>query len=138
MSSIVVGYDGTEGAKVALDEAGRLASDLEAGIVVVFAHATSRVGGEVRDYDEAIRELGRGHLEAARAMLREAGLEPELELLSLGPAEGLLDAAERHDARMIVVGSYGEPPLKSALVGSTPTRLLHLSERPVLVVRARP
>ena len=90
----------------------------------------------MRDYDEAIRELGRGHLEAARATLREAGLEPELELLSLAPAEGLLDAAERHDARMIVVGSYGERPLKSALVGSTPTRLLHLSERPVLVVRA--
>ena len=44
--------------------------------------------------------------------------------------------ADEHDARMIVVGSYGERPLKSALVGSTPTRLLHLSERPVLVVRA--
>ena len=136
MSAIVVGFDGTTGAKAALDEAARLASDLGTGIVVVFAHATGRLGGEVRDYDDAIRELGRGHLEAARTMLREAGLEPELELLTLGPAEGLLDAAERHDARMIAVGSYGEPPLKSALVGSTPTRLLHLSERPVLVVRA--
>jgi nucleotide-binding universal stress UspA family protein len=138
VSSIVVGYDGTEGAKAALDEAARLAADLRAGIVAVFAHATSRLGGEVRDYDEAIRELGRSHLEAAGATLRGAGLETELELLSLAPAEGLLDAAERHDARMIVVGSYGERPLKSALVGSTPTRLLHLSERPVLVVRARP
>ena len=136
MSSIVVGYDGTEGAKAALDEAARLASDLDVGIVAVFAHATSRLGGEVRDYDDAIREIGRGHLEAARVTLREAGMEPELELLALSPAEGLLDAADRHDARMIVVGSYGEPPLKSALVGSTPTRLLHLSERPVLVVRA--
>ena len=72
-------------------------------------------------------------------MLREAAgvASRELELLTLGPAGGgCLDAAERHDARMIAVGSYGEPPLKSALVGSTPTRLLHLSERPVLVVRA--
>jgi hypothetical protein len=32
--------------------------------------------------------------------------------------------------------STAERPLKSALVGSTPTWLLHLSERPVLVVRA--
>ena len=48
----------------------------------------------------------------------------------------LIEVADEHDARMIVVGSYGERPLKSALVGSTPTRLLHLSERPVLVVRA--
>jgi nucleotide-binding universal stress UspA family protein len=51
-------------------------------------------------------------------------------------AEGLIEVADEHDARMIVVGSHGERPLKSALVGSTPTRLLHLSERPVLVVRA--
>ncbi len=135
MSAIVVGYDGTDGAKAALTEAAQLARELEAGIVAVFAHATSRLGGEVRDCDDAIRTVGRGHLEAARVTLRETGLEPELELLALPPAEGLLDAAERHDARMIVVGSYGERPLKSALVGSTPTRLLHLSERPVLVVR---
>ena len=38
---------------------------------------------------------------------------------------------------MIVVGSYGERPLKGAIIGSTAQkRLLHLSERPVLVVRA--
>jgi nucleotide-binding universal stress UspA family protein len=37
---------------------------------------------------------------------------------------------------MIIVGSYGEPPLKGALIGSTAHKLLHLSERPVLVVRA--
>ena len=104
----------------------------------MFAHATSRLGGEVRDYDEAIRELGRSHLEAARATAaRRPGWSPSSSCVALAPAEGLLDAAERHDARMIVVGSYGERPLKSALVGSTPTRLLHLSERPVLVVRAR-
>ena len=38
---------------------------------------------------------------------------------------------------MIVVGSYGEAPLKGALIGSTAHKLLHLSERPVLVVRCR-
>jgi nucleotide-binding universal stress UspA family protein len=36
---------------------------------------------------------------------------------------------------MIIIGSYGEPPLKGALIGSTAHKLLHLSERPVLVVR---
>jgi Universal stress protein family len=39
-------------------------------------------------------------------------------------------------ARMIVVGSYGEAPLKGAIIGSTPYKLLHLSQRPVLVVPA--
>ena len=35
---------------------------------------------------------------------------------------------------MIVVGSYGEPPLKGVILGSTAYKLLHLTERPVLVV----
>jgi len=35
-----------------------------------------------------------------------------------------------------VVGSYGEHPIKGALLGSVPHTLLHLSERPVLVVPA--
>ena len=90
----------------------------------------------MRDYDDAIREHGRGVLEEARSIGREAGVEIELVLRELSPAEALIAVADEHDARMIVVGSHGERPLKSALVGSTPTRLLHLAERPVLVVRA--
>jgi nucleotide-binding universal stress UspA family protein len=35
---------------------------------------------------------------------------------------------------MIVVGTQGESPLRSALLGSIPHKLLQLSDRPVLVV----
>jgi nucleotide-binding universal stress UspA family protein len=136
MGTQVVGYDGTDGARAALDAAVGLAAELGDGVVVVFAHATSRLGGEVRDYDAAVREHGRGVLEEARSIGREAGVEVELVMRELSSAEALIAVADEHEARMIVVGSYGERPLKSALVGSTPTRLLHLSERPVLVVRA--
>jgi nucleotide-binding universal stress UspA family protein len=136
MGTQVVGYDGTDGSRAALDAAVGLAAELGDGLVVVFAHLTNRLGGEVRDYDDAVREHGRGVLEEARSIVREAGVEVELVMRELSSAEALIAVADEHDARMIVVGSYGERPLKSALVGSTPTRLLHLSERPVLVVRA--
>ncbi len=136
MATQVVGYDGTDGARAALGAAVGLASELGDGLVVVFAYTVSRLGGEVRDYADAIREHGRGELEEARGIAREAGVEVELVMRELSAAEALIEVADEHDARMIVVGSYGETPLKSALVGSTPTRLLHLSARPVLVVRA--
>jgi nucleotide-binding universal stress UspA family protein len=136
MGTQVVGYDGTDGARAALEAAVGLSAELGDGVVVVFAHVTSRLGGEVRDYDDAVREHGRGVLEEARSIARESGVEVELVIRELSSAEALIAVADEHDARMIVVGSYGERPLKSALVGSTPTRLLHLSERPVLVVRA--
>jgi nucleotide-binding universal stress UspA family protein len=136
MATQVVGYDGTDGARAALDAAVGLAAELNDGLVAVFAYTVSRLGGEVRDYADAIREHGRGVLEDARSVGREAGVEIELVMRELSSAEALIEVADEHDARMIVVGSHGERPLKSALVGSTPTRLLHLAERPVLVVRA--
>jgi nucleotide-binding universal stress UspA family protein len=37
---------------------------------------------------------------------------------------------------MIVVGTYGESPLRGAVLGSTPHKLLHLSPVPVLAVPA--
>ena len=43
---------------------------------------------------------------------------------------------EKHDARVIVVGTYGETPLRGAILGSVPHKLLHLSDRPVLCVPA--
>jgi nucleotide-binding universal stress UspA family protein len=47
-----------------------------------------------------------------------------------------IDVADEREARMIVVGSFGEAPLKSIVLGSTTNKLLHLTERPVLVVPA--
>jgi nucleotide-binding universal stress UspA family protein len=136
MATQVVGYDGTDGARAALDAAVALAAELNDSLVVVFAHQVSRLGGEVHDYEEALLERGRAVLEDARGIAREAGVDPELVIREQSSADALIEVADEHDARMIVVGSYGERPIKSALVGSTPTRLLHLSERPVLVVRA--
>ena len=136
MAKQVLGYDGTDGSRAALDAAVGLAAELGDTLVVVFAHEVSRLGGEVHDYEEALRERGRQVLEEARAVAREGGVEIELVMRELASAEALIAVADEHDARLIAVGSYGERPLKSALVGSTPTRLLHLSERPVLVVRA--
>jgi len=59
------------------------------------------------------------------------------EMINGRPSTGLVEIADEVDAQMIVVGSYGEKPLKGALIGSTAHKLLHLSERPVLVVRAQ-
>jgi nucleotide-binding universal stress UspA family protein len=136
MATLVVGYDGTDGAQAALSGAVELASELGDALIAVFAYSIGRLGGEVTDYATAVEEHGRAVLEEARRIGAEGGVELETVLRERETAEGLIEVADERDARMIVVGSHGERPLKSALVGSTPTRLLHLSERPVLVVRA--
>ncbi len=135
MSGLVVGYDGSEGARAALDEALKLAQELGTDVHLVFSYSAPRIGGELRDLDDAIAERGEKVLEHGVHQAQAAGVAATTQQLKADPAEGLIEAAEAKDARLIVVGSNGERPLKSLLVGSTPTRLLHLSERPVLVVR---
>ena len=135
VNTIVVGYDGTSGAKAALDEALAMAKDLGGSIVAVFAYDRVVIGGENRDLDQVVSERGHAMLQEAEATAAAAGIALTGRYLEGTAAQTLVDVADEADARMIVVGSYGERPLKSALVGSTPHRLLYLSDRPVLVVR---
>ena len=136
MSTLVVGFDGTEGARTALVEALRLARELGAAVHLVFSYSTGRLGGELRDLDAAVAERAERVLLEGTHLAEAEGTTVTSAFRREDPAEGLIAAADELDARYIVVGSYGERPLKSALVGSTPTRLLHLCDRPVLVVRA--
>ncbi len=133
---IIVGYDGTPGARAAGGEAVRLAQDLGGELVFGYCYSVSPAGGEAGDLETALRERGTAVLHEALAPAHAAGLDARAVLIHDKPSAGLVQLAEDNDARMIVVGSYGEPPLKGALIGSTAHKLLHLSERPVLVVRA--
>jgi nucleotide-binding universal stress UspA family protein len=134
--TLVVGYDGSAGARAAYTYALALGGKLGEGVHVVFSFESPRLGGELHDLDDAIRERGEAVVGEALATAEAAGVVVSSDVRMQDPAEGLIAAADEVDASLIVVGSNGERPLKSVLVGSTPTRLLHLSTRPVLVVRS--
>ncbi len=137
MGWIVVGYDGSACGKAALAEAVGLAKGLGDKVVLVFGYAPPGLwGGEIAEHEEAIAELGEKVMAEAKRVTEADGIEAEYELVAKRPAEAVADVAEQRDARMIVVGSYGDAPLKGAILGSTPYRLLHQAERPVLVVPA--
>jgi nucleotide-binding universal stress UspA family protein len=132
---ILVGFDGRDGARTALGEATALAKELGAPLVVVFAYHVSPLGGEVQDLHDALIERGRAVTAEAVAAAGEQGVDARAELVHGEPAPAMVELAERLGARLIVVGSTGEGPLKGALVGSTPHKLIQLSPVPVLVVR---
>ncbi len=137
MGQIVVGYDGSDCSRVALDEALRLAGDVGDGVVLAFGYAPPGIwGGEIAEHEEAIEEFGEKVMGEAKQRATAAGIEAEVEMVPKRGAEALIDVAEKRDARMIVVGSQGEAPLTGVILGSTPHKLLHLSKRPVLVVPA--
>jgi nucleotide-binding universal stress UspA family protein len=132
---ILVGYDGTEGAKAALAEALRLAGPLGADIVLGFAYHATALGGNPHEMNDLLRDRGRTVMEEALQRVKTAGVEGRGELVNDKPAEGLADLAASEGAQMVIVGSYSEPPLKALIVGSTPLRLPHVTDVPVLIVR---
>ena len=56
MAGIVVGYDGTDRSKAALDAAVGLAKDLSEPILAVFGYGVNPMGGEVKDHVQALKE----------------------------------------------------------------------------------
>ena len=132
---IVLGFDGTEGARAAVAELARIAPLLGADVVVAFGYEASPLGGEVADLAGVLQERGQEVTGEAVGILEAAGVTATAEIVPGRIAEGLSNLADSLDAQMIVVGSYGQRTLTSLLLGSTPNKLLHISHRPILVVR---
>ena len=136
MSTIVLGYDGSGCADCALRAAVDLCKRLGDRLVIAYAYAppVQSLGEELAEHRRALQEIGSELTGNALERARAEGVEADTELVAERPAQGLSHLARLHDARMIVVGTEGESPLKSAILGSTPHKLLQLSEHPVLVV----
>jgi nucleotide-binding universal stress UspA family protein len=132
-AGIIVGYDGSECAKAALVVALDIGRTYGEKVIVAFAYELNPVAGELHDYHAALKEVAQQRLTEAQG-LSPAGADVEAVIVERSPADGLVELADERDARVIVVGTRGEGPFKGALLGSTPHKLLGLSDRPVLVV----
>ena len=133
--AVVLGYDESPGSEVALDTAIRVAARWEEPLTIVYgAGPPGGVGEEHKAHRDALMEIGQHALDRAVERAREQGVTAEVRLVDAKPAQALLEVADEQDATVIVVGTTGESPLRSAMLGSTPHKLLHLSSRPVLCV----
>ena len=135
MAGLVVGYDGTDSSKAALDAAIDLGKDLGEPVLAVFGYGVNPMGGEVKDHVQALKEHGEKVTAEAVERARAGGAEAEAVLVDQEGSDALTAVAKDRDARMIVVGSHGEGPIRGAILGSTAYRLVHTSETPVLVFR---
>lgn len=134
-ATIVVGYEGAA-SRAALDAAIQLARDTGDRLLVAFFYEPSRIGSEMRDLTDALRERGEKVTAHAVDHAKVAGVDADVALIEARPVDGMLQLARERGARMIVVGRGGEGPVRGALLGSVAYKLVHYSDTPVLVVRA--
>jgi nucleotide-binding universal stress UspA family protein len=134
--TFVLGYDESPGAELALDVALDLAGTYREPLVLVFGVTPpGGMGEEFVAHQRAVEEIGARATAHALERARAAGVSAEVELVHQAPAAARVEVATRRSAHMIIVGSYGESPLRGVILGSTTYRLLGQATLPVLVVR---
>jgi nucleotide-binding universal stress UspA family protein len=135
---IVVGYDGSDGGKAALNEALDLAGRLSGEVLVTYAFGgRKQYAGAPLTPRRTLQGMGEKTLEEALVHAGESGVPVEPVLVDDDAWQGLRSVADQHAAAMIVVGTHGESPLTGMLLGSTAYRLVHSSTTPVLIVPVR-
>ena len=145
IKSIVVGTDGSDTAKKAVQEAAELASAVGAEINVVSAFVpvpSQRLREESRtapsdiQYEITPREDVDAMLDDAEEALKKANVASIKKHAREGdPADAILDVAEEQGADLIVVGNKGMSGAKRFLLGSVPNKVSHHAPCSVLIVR---
>ncbi len=139
--SVVFAYDGSDLAKNAIAEAGRL---LESGgdAVVVTVWQPFDVGflptaglefdaAQIADVRAAAAQTAASGAKLAEA----AGFRAQSAEIEASPTwKGIAKFADDHDARLIVLGSHGRSGFAGALVGSVAGAVAAHSRRSVLIV----
>lgn len=142
---LVLCYDGSADAKHAIERGSELLAARRALVLTVWL-PTAVLGpglGETAamvnfaEFDRAAAEAcDRIAAEGVR-IARTSGLDAEpVAVKTAGPVwHAIVETADRYDAAAIVMGSRGLTPLRSILLGSVSTGVVHHADRPTLVIR---
>jgi nucleotide-binding universal stress UspA family protein len=146
---VLIAYDGSDGAKQAIAEAGKLLGGRKALVVSVWQSMASAAAASAiaiptgvahHAYEEIDRDAERQASEQAgegAELANEAGFDAEarVAMCDLNTWSTIVTIAEDEDVAAVVIGSRGRSGIKSALLGSVSHGVAQHSRRPVLVVR---
>ncbi len=138
---VVFAYDGSELAKLAIDEAGRQLTQGRDALAITVWHPFD-VGfvpaGGVR-FDAAqvseVREAAEQTAGEGASLAQQAGFNARGAAAEAAPTwKGIVKTADEHDASLIVLGSHGRTGLASVLIGSVAEAVAAHSRRSVLII----
>ena len=132
MRNIVVGFDGSESARRALERAAQLADEGANVTVVSAVHLLAGKGGA--PFDPVEREAHERDLEKAGTRLAELGVTART-VEGYGDPAGVIAAqAKEVGADLIVVGTEHKNLLQRLILGSVSSGVTHRAPCDVLVV----
>jgi len=138
---VLFGYDGSEQAKAAIREAARqLGTGRHAIVLAVwqpFAGLPFASMGLPPDLEADVQRKAAEAAEEGAALARSVGFDARPIVETGEPVwRTIVDAADAHDAGIVVLGSHGRTGIGLVLMGSVASAVVRHTERPVLIVHA--
>ena len=141
---IVFAYDGSELAKLAIDEAAHQLGPGRTALVLtvwqpfdvgfVAAESIRFDAAQISDVKRAAEQTAAEGASRARA----AGFDTRSAAVEATPTwKGIVSTADEHDSSLIVLGSHGRHGFAGALIGSVAEAVAAHSRRSVLIVHRR-
>jgi nucleotide-binding universal stress UspA family protein len=144
LGPVLFAYDGSDLAKLAIEEAGRqLEPGRDAVVLTVWRpFAVGFIPPPGVEFDAAAsEEVGRAAEETAAqgaSMAQAAGFRTQILAVKEAPTwKGIARVAEDRDASLIVLGSHGKSGLSDVFLGSVASAVASHSARTVLIVHRR-
>ena len=144
---VLIAYDGSDQAKDAIAEAGRVLGPGRSAVVLTVREpiesydfaglggATTLDPATVSAMQEAAQNEAAAVADDGTALARAAGFEAESRI-EIGPSpwQEIVAVADQLDADVIAIGSRGRTGLKKVLLGSVASAVAQHSRRSVLIV----
>lgn len=138
--SILLPFDGSEGAIEVLHHISQLADWADATIQILYVADTARdsvtvVEGETIDM---LEQKGEDIVEEAAKTLDTHSVSYDTDVVQGNPSPTIVDYAERYEQDLVVMPTHGREGVSRYLIGSVSEKVVRLSSVPVLTVRMQP
>lgn len=90
---------------------------------------------DILSIKKAREEAGMALLTPAKARLESAGIPFDVHVRTGNPAEVIIDLSREYHCDLIVMGTRGMGTIKNLLLGSVANKVIHLTEKPLLLVK---
>jgi len=144
---ILIATDGSALAEKAEVTGLELAKTLNAEVIAVTvsepvealsmsALAERRMSNPIGNYEEAVRAaVNRIFFRVGETAMRLGLACKTLHVKDKNPADGIIETARENDCDLIVMSSHGRRGISGILLGSQASKVVSLSDRPVLICR---
>ena len=144
--TILVPLDGSRRAEAILPQVEEIAHCFEAKVLFlqviepIYVHMgmNGYIGdaGLIENTREILAQTAKDYLAGLKEEFREKGIQTKL-FVEEGPVVGsIISVAERESADLIAMASHGRTGLSHVFYGSVAAGVLHLVNRPLLLIRA--